>query len=67
MQTIGSVLNNVDHEIHVGWEHVRSWAKSVFTRERTTEIILLSLTLALCAFVLFFFQKGLQHFTITQL
>ena len=67
MQTIGSVLNSVDHEIHLGWEHIRSWEKSVFTRERTTEIILLSLTLALCAFVLFCFHKGLQHFTITQL
>ena len=67
MQTNGSVLNSVDHEIHLGWEHIRSWAKSVFTRERTTEIFLLSITLALCAFVLFCFHKGLQHFTTTQL
>ena len=67
MQTIGSVLNSVDHEIHLGWEHIRSWAKRVFARESTKEIILLSLTLAICAFVLFCFHKGLQHFTITQL
>jgi len=67
MQTIGGVLNSVDHEIHLGWEHIRSWAKSVFAREMTTEIILVSLTLALCAFVLFCFHKGLQNFTITQL
>jgi hypothetical protein len=67
MQTIGGVLNSVDREIHFGWKHIRSWAKSVFTRERTTEIILLSLTLALCVLVLFCFHKGLQHFTITQL
>ena len=67
MQTIGSVLNSVDHEIHLGWKHIRSWAKRVFTRERTTEIILLSLTLALCVLVLFCFHKGLQNFTIMTL
>ena len=67
MQTIGSVLNSVDHEIHLGWKHIRSWAKNVFTREMTTEIILLSLTLAMCAFILFFFHKGLQYFTIMTL
>jgi hypothetical protein len=67
MQTIGGVLKIVDHEIHLGWEHIRSWAKSVFTRQMTTEIILLSLTLALCAFVVFYFHKGLQNFTMIKL
>jgi len=66
MQTIGGLLNSVDHEIHLGWEHIRSWAKSVFTTEMTTEIVVLSLTLALCAFVVFCFHKGVQNSTIIQ-
>jgi len=67
MQTIGGVLKSVDHEIHLGWEHIRSWAKSVFTRERSIEILLLSLTLTLCALLAFLIHRAVQHSMIMHL
>ncbi len=67
MQTIGGVLKSVDHEIHLGWQHIRSWAKSVFTRERAIEILFLSLTLAFCALLVFVLHKAVQNSTIMRL
>ena len=65
MQTIGVVLRTVDHEIHLGWQHIRSWAESAFTRERKAEIVFISVTLALCAVLLFCLLNAVQNFTIT--
>lgn len=67
MQTIGSVLKSVDHEIHLGWQHIRSWAETLSTRERTTEILFLSLTLTLCALVLFCLNKAVQYSIVMRL
>jgi len=64
MQTIGGVRRSVDHEIHLRWQHIRSWTQSVFSRERMTEFVLLSCTLTLCAFVVFCLHKAVQTVTI---
>ena len=64
MQTVSGVLRTVDQEIHLGWQHIRSWAESVFTRERKAEILVISFTLTLCAVLLFCLLKAAQNFTV---
>ena len=64
MQTIGGVLKTVDQEIHLGWQHIRSWAQSVFSRERAAEIVFVAFTLALWALLLLCLLKAAQTFTI---
>ena len=64
MQTIGGVLRSVDHEIHLRWQHIRSRAANVFTREKTTELVLLSCTLTLCSFLVYCLHKAVQNFTM---
>ncbi len=64
MQTMGGVIKSMDHEIHLRWQHIRSRAESLFTRERMTELAFLSLTLTLCTFLLFYLHKAVQTITI---
>ena len=64
MQTIGGVLRNVDHEIHLRWQQIRSRAANLFTRERTTELVMLSFTLTLCSFLVYCLHKAVHSFTM---
>lgn len=61
MQTIGGAFKGVDHEIHLRWQHIRSWVESVFTRERITELVFFSFTLTLYAFLLFCLHRAVQN------
>ena len=60
MQTVGDIVKSVDREIHLGWQHFLSWAKTVITKESALEVLFLSLTLTLCALVVFFLHKAVQ-------
>jgi len=64
MQTISDALKTVDHEIHLGWQHVREWAESVFTKERITDITVVVSTVAILAVILFAFTRAVQNHTI---
>ena len=64
MQTIGHALRTVDHEIHLGWEHVREWAKSVFTKERIADVTVVVSTVTVLAVMLFALTRAVQNHTI---
>jgi len=64
MQALGDVLRTVDHEIHLGWQHIQSWTERVFTKERIADIALLLFTLAVSAVLLFYLYRAFQNRTI---
>jgi hypothetical protein len=64
MQTADGILTAVDNDIHLGWTRIRSWVESVFTRERTRDIVLLSFALTLYAVLLFSFYNAVQNSTV---
>jgi hypothetical protein len=64
MQTIGDALRTVDHEIHLGWQHVQDWAEGVFTKERIAGVTVVLSTVAILAVMLFVFNRAVQNHTI---
>jgi len=64
MQTIGETLRTVDHEIHLGWQHVREWASRVFTKEMIADVTVVVSTVTILAALLFALNRGVQNHTI---
>jgi len=64
MQTIGEALRTVDHEIHLGWQHVREWAARVFTKEMIADVTVVVSTVTVLAVMLFVLNRAVQNHTI---
>jgi hypothetical protein len=64
MYAITDVLRTVDHEIHLGWKHVREWAESVFTKETIADVAVVVSTVTVLAVMLFALTRAVQNHTI---
>jgi len=64
MQTIGETLRTVDHEIHLGWQHVREWAERVFTKEMIADVTVVVSTVTILAALLFALNRAVQNHAI---
>ena len=64
MQTIGEALRTVDHEIHLGWQHVREWAARVFTKQMIADVTVVVSTVTVLAVMLFVLNRAVQNHTI---
>lgn len=65
MQPISDVLKTVDQEIRLGWHQLRYWAERVFTKQRITEIAIVTSTLTIIGVVLLYLVRAMQHCMIT--
>jgi len=65
MQPITDVLRIVDRQISLGWHRLRYRAERVFTRERITEIVVVTFTVTIIAVVLLQLIGALRDRTIT--
>ena len=65
MQPISDVLKTVDRDLHLGWRQLRYWAERVFTKQRITEIAIVTSTLTIIGLVLLYLARAIQQHTIT--